>query len=187
MSRPGLSVSERNRIRDLVMAIDVAPRIALVLMLPVGFGLALAWGAPLPASALPMLWTGAALWIVVLLWVHFVHGHRLVGTVLKADLVLRILVLAGMLVLGIRGLASGGAVPAWLAVKFLLFAAIICDGIVLRWISSQWRPAIERQMAGDIARAEEMLRVRRQKAIVAALAMWLLVGAAAFIGTLKPW
>jgi hypothetical protein len=31
-----------------------------------------------------------------------------------------------------------------------------------------------------------MLRVRRQKAIVAALVMWALVGGAAFIGTVKP-
>jgi hypothetical protein len=187
MSRPGLSVAERNRIRDLVMAIDVAPRIALVLMLPVGFSLALAWGAPLPAGALPPLWAASVAWIAALLWLHFAHGHRLAGLVLKADLALRLLVLAGMVVLGVRGLASGGAVPPWLAVKFLLFAAVISDGVVLRWISSQWRPAIERQMAGDIVRAEEMLRVRRQKAIVAALVMWLLVGAAAYIGTVKPW
>ncbi|MEO7385478.1 MAG: hypothetical protein ABIX37_00935 [Gammaproteobacteria bacterium] len=187
MSRPGLSIAERNRIRDLVMAIDVAPRVSLVLMLPVGFSLALAWGAPLPAGALPALWILAAAWIGVLLWVHFAHGHPATGAVLRADLAFRTLVLAGMLALGIRGLAPGSAVPAWLAVKFLLFAAIIGDGVVLRWISGQWRPAIERQAAGEIARAEEMLRVRRQKAIVAALTMWLLVGTAAFIGTVKPW
>lgn len=186
MSRPGLSVAERNRIRDLVMAIDVAPRIALVLMLPVGFSLALVWGAPLPASALPALWLLAATWIVVLLWVHFAHGHPATGAVLRADLAVRVLILVGMLGLGLRGLSADSTVPGWLATKFLLFAAIISDGIVLRWISSQWRPAIARLEAGDIARGEEMLRVRRQKAIVAALAMWLLVGAAAFIGTLKP-
>lgn len=187
MSRPGLAVAERNRIRDLVMAIDVAPRIALVLMLPVGFSLALAWGAPLPAVALPPLWAGAAAWILVLLWLHFAHGHRLAGLVLKADLALRLAILAGMLVLAARGFASAGAVPGWLAVKFLLFAAVIADGVVLRWVSSQWRPAIERQLGGDVAGAEEMFRVRRQKAIVAALVMWVLVGAAAFVGTVKPW
>lgn len=186
MSRPGLAVVERNRIRDLVMAIDVAPRISLVLMLPVGFSLALAWGAPLPESALPVLWALAAVWIAVLLWVHFAHGHPAIGAVLRADLALRVLILVGMLTLGLRSLGAEGPVPGWLATKFLLFAAIISDGIVLRWISGQWRPAIQVLESGDIARGEEMLRVRRQKAIVAALAMWLLVGGAAFIGTLKP-
>ena len=186
MSRPGLSVAERNRIRDLVMAIDVAPRMALVLMLPVGFSLALAWGAPLPATALPVLWLAAAIWIGVLLWVHFAHGHPAVGAVLRADLALRVLILAGMLVLGVRGLSADSSVPGWLAVKFLLFAAIIGDGIALRWISGQWRPAIQRLEAGDLVLGEELLRVRRRKAIVAALFMWLLVGGAAFIGTLKP-
>lgn len=186
MSRPGLTVVERNRIRDLVMAIDVAPRISLVLMLPVGFSLALAWGTPLPATALPALWVAAVAWIVVLLWVHFAHGNPVIGTVLKADLALRVLVLAGMLALGVRGLASGSAIPGWLAVKFLLFAAIIADGMILRGISSQWHPAIARQQAGDGVAAEVMFRVRRRKAIVAALVMWLLIAAAGFIGTIKP-
>jgi len=187
MSRPGLTVVERNRIRDLVMAIDVAPRISLVLMLPVGFTLALAWGAPLPASALPVLWAGAAAWIAVLLWVHFAHANPMIRTVLQLDLALRVLVLAGMLVLGLRGLlAEDGVVPGWLSAKFLLFAAIIADGIVLRWISGQWHPAIAVLQAGDTATGEEMLRVRRRKAIVAALTMWLLIATAAFIGTLKP-
>lgn len=186
MSRPGLSVAERQRIRELVMAIDIAPRMALVLMLPVGFSLAIAWGAPLPASALPVLWLAAALWIGVLLRVHFAPGHPATGALLRADLALRVLILAGMLVLGVRGLSAESSVPGWLGVKFLLFAAIIADGIVLRWISGQWRPAIQRLEAGDTAIGEELLRVRRQKAIVAALLMWLLVGGAAFIGTPKP-
>lgn len=187
MSRPGLTVVERNRIRDLVMAIDVAPRISLVLMLPVGFSLALAWGTPLPATALPPLWAGAAVWIAVLLWVHFAHGNPMIRTVLQLDLALRVLILAGMLTLGLRGLlAADAVVPGWLSTKFLLFAAIIADGIVLRWISGQWHPAIARLQSGDTAAGEAMLRVRRRKAIVAALTMWLLIAAAAFIGTLKP-
>jgi hypothetical protein len=187
MSRPGLTVVERNRIRDLVMAIDVAPRISLVLMLPVGFSLALAWGAPLPATVLPALWVGATAWIAVLLWVHFAHGNPRIRTVLQIDLALRVLILAGMLALGLRGLLEeGSVVPGWLSTKFLLFAAIIADGIVLRWISGQWYPAIARLQSGDTAAGEEMLRVRRRKAIVAALTMWLLIAAAAFIGTLKP-
>ena len=89
--------------------------------------------------------------------------------------------------LGLKGLtAADSVVPGWLSTKFLLFAAIIGDGIVLRWISGQWYPAIARLQAGDTATGEEMLRVRRQKAIVAALAMWLLIATAGFIGTLKP-
>ena len=105
----------------------------------------------------------------------------------QLDLALRVLILAGMLTLGLKGLtAADSVVPGWLSTKFLLFAAIIGDGIVLRWISGQWYPAIARLQAGDTATGEEMLRVRRRKAIVAALTMWLLIAAAGFIGTLKP-
>ena len=48
----------------------------------------------------------------------------MIRTVLQLDLALRVLILAGMLVLGLKGLTAGdGTVPGWLSAKFLLFAA----------------------------------------------------------------
>lgn len=191
MSRPGMTVAERNRVRDLVMDIDLGPRLALVLMLPVGFGLSLEWGAPLPAAALPVLWVAALAWLVVLVWLHLAHGNPRVGLVLRADLAVRSLVMVAMAGLGIQVLAAapgtpGADTPGWLATKFLGFAAIIAVGMVLRVISGQWRPAIVKLAAGQVAVGEEMLRVRRRKAIVAALTMWALVAGAAFLGVVKP-
>lgn len=191
MSRPGITVPERNRIRALVMDIDLAPRLALVLMLPVGFSLSLAWGAPLPAAVIPVLWLVAAFWIAVLVWLHLAHGKPAVRLVLRADLVVRIGVMFGMALLGQRALvAAPGDVadgtPNWLALKFFLFAGIIFVGIVLRWVSGQWKPAIDRFAAGDVDGGELLLRIRRRKGIAAALSMWALVAGAALVGILKP-
>lgn len=187
MSRPGLAVAERNRIRDLVMAIDLAPRVALVLMLPVGFTLALPWGEPLPATALAPLWVAALVWAAALIYLHFRHDGPGVALLRRLDLATRAVVFAAMLYLGLRGLRADDGGSGWLAAKFLVFAAIIAVGMALRAVSAQWRPAIERLRAGDTATGERMLRVRRRKAIVAALSMWFLVAAAAFLGTVKPW
>lgn len=187
MSRPGLSVPERNRIRGLLMDIDLLPRIALLGMLPVGFQLSLSWGAPLPAAWVPGTWGLAFGWILLALLIHFRADAALVKRLLQVDLALRSVLLAAMLVLSLGLLAGRFAdVPLWLAVKLLLFAAIIIDGMVLRVYSGQWRIAMARFAAGDVSGGEALLKTRRRKAAAAALVMWALVAAIAFLGAAKP-
>lgn len=187
MSRPGLPVVERNRIRSLLMDIDLAPRVALIGMLPVGFQLALSWGAPLPASVLPAIWAGAAAWVGMTLVVHFGHARAWIGRLLTFDLVLRYALLAAFCALAWREWrGAAGQTPYWLILKFLVMALIVVDGMVLRVYSGQWRLAMDRFAAGDVSGGEALLRVRRRKAAGAALVMWLLVAVAAFLGAVKP-
>ncbi len=186
MSRPGLPVPERNRVRGLLMDIDLAPRIALIGMLPVGFQLALSWGAPLPASWLPAVWAAAVAWIGMALYIHFSHGRQ-VARLLRLDLWLRVGLLAGFCVLAWhewRSVAS--QTPLWLVLKFVVVALIVVDGMVLRVYSGQWRLAMERFAAGDVTGGEALLKIRRRKAATAALVMWALVAFAAFLGAVKP-
>lgn len=186
MSRPGISVIERHRIRDVVMAIDFTPRLALVLMLPVGFTLALDWGAPLPAIALPWIWSAALAWFAMLCYLHFADGGAAGALLLRVDLGLRALLMAGMFWLALRAFAAPDAdMPVWLGIKFAIFGAIVVVGLILRVLSNQWRIAIARFEAGDQAGGQALLRVRRRKAVAAALSMWALVAAAGFFGTVK--
>lgn len=187
MSRPGLPVAERNRVRSLLMDIDLAPRIALIGMLPVGFQLALSWGAPLPAAWVPAVWVVAAAWIGMALAIHFGHGRSWVARLLNLDLALRVVLLAAFCALAWREWGDPtGQTPRWLVLKFLVMAAIVVDGMVLRVYSGQWRLAMERFAAGDVRGGESLLRVRRLKAATAALVMWGLVATAAFLGAVKP-
>ncbi|MCC7329071.1 MAG: hypothetical protein IT484_02805 [Gammaproteobacteria bacterium] len=187
MSRPGLPVPERNRIRALLMDIDLAPRIALLGILPVGFQMALQWGAPLPPVAVAVTWGLALAWIVMALVIHFGHARAPVARLLRIDLACRVALLAGFSGLAWRQWQlPGHAVPDWLILKLVVVAAIVVDGMVLRVYSGQWRLAIERLSAGDVAGGERLLGVRRRKAATAALVMWALVALAAFLGAVKP-
>lgn len=187
MSRPGLPVPERNRVRSLLMDIDLAPRVALIGMLPVGFQLALAWGAPLPGSWVAAVWVLALAWIGMALAIHFSHGQPWVARLLQLDLGLRVGLLAAFTALAWREWGeAGGETPRWLVLKFLVMGAIVVDGMVLRVYSGQWRLAMARFAAGDVPGGEQLLRVRRRKAASAALVMWALVAVAAFLGAVKP-
>jgi hypothetical protein len=187
MSRPGLPVAERNRVRGILMDIDLAPRIALVGMLPVGFQLSLSWGAPLAPTWLPFVWCAAAVWIAMLLFIHFSHGRAIIAHLLRLDLWVRVLVLVAFCVLAWRQWGDPASeTPRWLILKFLVLALIVVDGMVLRVYSGQWRLAMERFAAGDVAGGEALLRVRRRKAATAALIMWALLAVAAFLGAVKP-
>ena len=187
MSRPGLPVAERNRVRSLLLDIDLAPRIAFIGMLPVGFQLALAWGAPLPAAWLPAVWVAAVAWIGMALVIHFSPGRSFVARLLRLDLWLRVLLLIAFCALAWKEWGNTASpIPFWLTLKFLVIALIVVDGMVLRVYSGQWRLAMDRFAAGDVPGGEALLRIRRRKAASAALVMWGLVALAAFLGAVKP-
>lgn len=187
MSRPGLPAAERNRVRAILMDIDLAPRIALIGMLPVGFQLALSWGAPLPAQWVPATWLLAAVWIGMALTIHFGHDRPIVGRLLRIDLWMRLVLLLAFAALAWREWSDpAGETPHWLILKFVVIVAIVIDGMVLRVYSGQWRLAMARFAAGDVPGGEALLKTRRRKAAAAALVMWALVAAAAFLGAVKP-
>jgi hypothetical protein len=187
MSRPGLAMDDRNQIRKFVMDIDLAPRIALVAMLPVGFQLSLEWGAPVATAWLPAIWIAATLWIAALISIHFVPRAAMVSRLSKVDLILRYLLMVVLAVTGVRiMLGAAGDVPAWLGAKLLVFVLILIVGVRLRRVAAQWYPAMERFAAGDEAGGQTLLNARRSKAKITALIMWALVAVAAVLGAIKP-
>ncbi len=187
MSRPGLAMDDRNQIRKFVMDIDLAPRIALVAMLPVGFQLSLEWGAPVAATWLPAIWIAATLWIAALISIHFVPRAAMVSRLSKVDLILRYLLMVALAVAGGRiMLGAAGDVPAWLGAKLLVFVLILIVGVRLRRVAAQWYPAMQRFAAGDEAGGQTLLNARRSKAKITALIMWALVAVAAVLGAIKP-
>ena len=189
MARPGLSYADRMRIREIVMVVDLAPRAALILILPVGFHMAaLAWDLPLGALSLSLIWLLALAWLVLMLSVHLLHGAPRGELLRRSDLWVRYVVLAGMLGLGGVSLLTGGpVVQTWLAVKILLFAGIIALGLTLRVIAAAWGPALAQLRAErEVPAAEQSLMATRQRAAIAALCLWGLLLIMSFLGTVKP-
>jgi uncharacterized membrane protein len=189
MARRGLSYTDRMRVREIVMVVDLAPRAALILILPVGFHMAaLGWGLALGPAALAAIWLVALAWLVLMLCVHYLHGHAQHETLRRSDLWVRYSVLAVMLALGGMSLLTGAPIAeAWLALKVLLFAGIIGLGLALRIIAAAWAPAMAQLRAErNMAEAEQSIVQTRNRAAKAALLLWTLLLVMSFLGTTKP-
>jgi hypothetical protein len=187
--RDDLSLDERLRVREIAIALDMAPRTALPLMIPVGFTLAVRYGSPITGKSLIALWAVTLLWVALVWMVHLVKDRALGAAVTRIDYAIRyalILVLGGF---SIYCLLLGAPIgEAWLSAKILLFAFIILNGIWLRRISKNWQPAFDRVRAGGADRAvgERMIKDNRAIIKVAAISIWILIGLTGFLGVVKP-
>ena len=126
-----LSFAERAILLKLSTAIDLTPRLAFVLMMPVGVTLARHWGLPVNAPELAAIWGIAALWLIAVLVMAASHDRPLGG--MLARLQTSFLVVAGVVFVafGASLLLRGSIVPAWLAWKIILFGAIFFGGTTL--------------------------------------------------------
>lgn len=189
MARPGLSYADRMRIRELLVFVDLAPRVSLILILPSGLHMAsLRWGLALEPAALAVIWLAALAWLALMLSVHTRHGTAAGEWLRRADLGVRYLVLVAMLVLGLGSLLTGAPLAdAWLATKALLFALVIALGLALRVISAGWAPALAALREGrDVPAAEQAIVRTRRRGAATALSLWSVLLLMAFLGTVKP-
>lgn len=189
LTRDDIPLDERLRTREIAVLIDMGPRSALVLMVPVGFTLATLWGLPLSALELTGLWIFGLFWLWLVWEVHHKKNEPIGRTLQRIDFAIRYAVLAIMIGVGATSLITGSPVASdWLAVKMLLFAAIIMNGIWLRLIGGRWQAAFDkiRQGGDNVVIGEQMIKDNRKVASKAALLIWFLVAAMAFLGVVKP-
>ncbi|MBL8628946.1 MAG: hypothetical protein JNM81_04920 [Rhodospirillaceae bacterium] len=189
LTRDDIPLDERLRTREIGVMIDMAPRSALVLMVPVGFTLASNWGLPLTGVQIALLWVFGLAWLWLVWEVHHKKNEPVGRSLQRIDFAIRYIVLAVMLGLGLTSLATGAPVAStWLAVKMVLFGAIIVNGIWLRLIGGRWQLAFDKIRLGgaDAVLGEQMIKDNRKVASKAALLIWFLVAVMAFLGVVKP-
>ena len=191
MARPDLTPATRAAILKILMWLDLWPRMALILMIPVGSTLALWSGyAVLPGDLRqivpPILWIVALIWLAMAVRIHTKHTKSLV----PYDMTLRIAVIIGFIVLAIASLTGHGpAVPgaAWLGAKFGVYAYIILCGLGIRLTFRPFGPAFAALMkSGSTPEIEADIRRAIVNARVPALALWTGVAAEAILGLTKP-
>lgn len=187
-SKPGLTYQERIKIRQVVTVVDMAPRTALILMLPVGFQLASQWNPNIDTATLVGIWITGLAWLAIMWAVHFQAGTPLGETLRKIDLAVRYVVLLLMLAIGVMSLMGLGPFgQPWLALKALLFAVIIVLGLGLRIVAARNPPVMEQlRLEQDVPAAERRLNENHRAAATLALTLWAVVAIMAFLGTLKP-
>ena len=167
----------------------MAPKSALVLMIPIGFTLALPFGSPIEGLALSALWVAGVAWFALVWFLHLRGKTELGRALAKLDMVVRYLVGSALILFAVYCISQGGPLAdGWLVAKVLLYGAIVFNGIWLRKIASGWAPAFDLVRAGgdDRARGEQLIKERRVMAVRSVLLIWAGVLVMAFLGIVKP-
>lgn len=180
-------LAQRLVLLKLLVAIDMAPRTAWALMLPVSLSVVKAgnW-APLPDTLILGSWIVSAIW----LWLVWdAHNH---DTTLRADrdrrieFYLKIVLTLFYVGLGIVWLTRGDA-PVWLAMKALAFGAIFAAAMMIDLAFRPLGGQIGRLIAeGSSPATEAPLLVTLDRTRLWVSSVYVLLVATSWLGTVKP-
>lgn len=195
VARADLPLEERLRFLELLLRVDMGPRTALILMIPVGSTLATQLGAaPFLEPMLPAIWLLTLGWLAIAWWIVLRPKHGATAALTLIDRWLRIAVVVGFASTALISLQRDSPIAApWLTAKWLLFAAVVLLGLLLRGVLRDWssgfatlRAASSDPRGGDVERANELIRAAHRRSTPYAMLLWLLVAAIAFLGVAKP-
>lgn len=189
VKRADLSFDQRALLLRMAMLIDLTPRVAFVLMFPVGFhlasGLGLVDAGPLAHA---VVWAGALAWLALVVAIGRNEGRPLGATLTQVHVAVQAVLGVAFVGLGIASwLGHGPFDGRWLAAKVVLFGGIFFCAIGIdrefrpivpafqRLATEGSSPAVERAIAGAIDGA-----IRWVLSLYAALL------AIAFLGVAKP-
>ncbi len=154
MRRPGMSTEARQQVRHVMVMLDLAPRLSLILMVPVGLGLANMTGFGFSGydsgAVATILWAITVLaiaWSVATVWAFRRRSAGSTSSALsgfaRADVVGRIVVAAGFLYIGVWSVVGiGPLAPAWLGWKATIFGLIVVAGLWIRVAVRRYHPAL---------------------------------------------
>ncbi len=188
--RRDYSLPERLTLLKLLVAIDMGPRTAWALMVPVSLTLLYVGGW---WSDMPVL-VPLAGWAVGLYWLWLVwdaHGHDMTPRAARDRRIegwLRYALMAGYLALGGWSLATGGPLqPHWLALKALMFGLIFGAAILIDRAFRPVGPQLGRLIAEGSSDATEVpLRATMDGTRRWVLTVYALLFVTSWLGLTKP-
>lgn len=187
--RPDLPITERERFLDALMAIDIMPRTAIVLLPAVGLQLATMRGAvDIGAGGLAVVWLLDAIWLSVV-WMAYRTLRQPSGARWQQiDVAWRFVLVVGLLWAGVQSLRQGTPVHSnWIATKLLVYAALLMVGLYLRISIRGWRAGFARLRNGEQGPAVDALFANaHRRARYAAWLFWLLIITMAWLGVTQP-
>lgn len=186
---PGLGVEARQVALRILAWVDQIPRYCLVLMLPVGYTLADQIGVvEMPAAGYVVLWAIGLAWLWAVWAIHHHAGTPFAERIRKIDLVWRWILVPGLLWDAYQGFTGRGhLLTDWLSLKFVLFAAIVFCGIMIRVRGKPMGPALKRLFAeGSSPEVEATITATFARTRPFVLSIWALLVVAAYVGISKP-
>ena len=152
-------VSVRVAMAKFLFALDMAPRIAMTMMLPLGLHLAWKMGLlDFSALTMAMIWLICSLWLANVLNLHY-RGHSAgIAWLTKIDFWFRVLLSSGLIVVGAISLLTNQLPLAhWLAAKLLIFGGLIGCGLMIRIKLKPFGPAFGKLASGAATDEDEQL------------------------------
>lgn len=186
--RSTLSNETRGAMAKVMLAVDTGPRVALVLMLPVGLSLADRDGfIDLQPMELAGLWVAALVWLVAVVKLHL-SSPAVLARVRAFDMYFRVVLAAVLVALSIVSLTNDAPFePNWLAMKVGIFGLLVALGVAIRIAVKPFGAALGQILTtGSTPEAEAKLEgsLRATRPLVVAIWVGLIVAAA--LGVSKP-
>ncbi len=146
--RDDLSTESRHVALKIMLACDMGPKLAMPLIFPLGMQMAVASGmVNIGTPLLVAMWLLALYWFAVVLVLYLNEGKAFTARLSQLDFYFRIAIVIGLLAYALANLmATESAMPAWLAWKILVFAALVACGISIRINLKPFVPAFTRMM-----------------------------------------
>lgn len=192
---PGVRPEARAVAARVMHAVDMAPRVCLVLILPSGvtlmalddLGRATFGGWPLV-----LVWLAALAWLSLVILDYVRQPQRYADLVHRLDFAVRITLVVGLLGVALYtvvvsepfGVSSN---PKWLAGKVAAYALCILGGLMIRVKLKPFGPAFAKMMAaGSTPEVEAEIRGSVRGCLPFVYLIWIMVVVAAFLGVVKP-
>lgn len=184
-----LSLEARKTALQILGWIDQLPRYSLVLMLPVGYTLAWRIGlATVPVGIIVALWVIGLAWLWMVWAIHHWKGTPRGNRLRSIDLGWRCVLVFGLVWDAVQAFRGVGHLNAdWVSLKFLVFAALIFCGIMLRVVGKPLGPALTQLLSsGSTPELEATIKGTFARTRPFVLAIWALLLVAAYLGLAKP-
>ena len=172
----------------VALLIDRFPRVCFVLMIPVGFQMAVLSGLlPLSGPQLGGIWAAALLWLAIVFWAFARDGEPIVAKLRHVERVIQLLAVVVMTGIGLVSLTADAPVtPAWLAIKLILFAGIILMAFGLDLVAGLSNRGFEMlEKDGYSDEAQRAIKVGLDRIYAFVVVIYILALAAAFFGIAK--
>jgi hypothetical protein len=127
----------------ILFALDLAPKICMTLMLPLG--IQLAWRLsllPLDGLAIATVWAICLSWLSMVLYLHFAASSATKQFLTRFDFYFRVAVILCLAGYGAYSLAGmGGTRAPWVTYKLLIYALMVGCGLMVRIRLKPFGPA----------------------------------------------
>ncbi len=131
---PRLSPAQRHTALKIMLGCDQGPKLCMPLIFALGFSMSTMLGyITVPGAVTAAVWLVALLWFANVNYLYFTQNMAAKTRMSQIDLWFRVCVVLGLSIAGIAALAGNSLIgPDWLALKILIFAALVACGIYIR-------------------------------------------------------